>query len=65
MIGWLDLISPLKRSALFSRSFPDHLLCSVAASRPPLQTRGAGDQDSTSSSSCSFISLGLNFNPDR
>lgn len=45
--------------------FPDHLFCAVPASRPPLQSQQAGDQDSVASSSSSFASLGLTFSPDR
>ncbi|XP_070763386.1 spatacsin [Enoplosus armatus] len=45
--------------------YPDHLLCAVPPSRPPLRPQHPRDQDSLSSSNCSLAALGSTFSTDR
>ncbi|XP_059190874.1 spatacsin [Centropristis striata] len=45
--------------------YPDHLLCAVPPSRPPLLPQHPRDQDSLSSSNCSAATLGSTFSTDR
>ncbi|XP_069570605.1 spatacsin [Brachyistius frenatus] len=49
----------------YFRMHPDHLLCAVPQSRPPLQPQHPRDQDSLSSSNCSVAALRSSFSTDR
>lgn len=69
-LNWRNM-NRINRTSLSSvvylsyRTYPDHLLCSVPQSRPPLQPKHSQDQDSVSSSSCSLVALGSPFSYDR
>ncbi|XP_067348995.1 spatacsin isoform X2 [Channa argus] len=49
----------------YFRTFPDHLLCAVPPTRPPLHPQHPSDQDSLASSSCSAAVLRSAFSTDR
>ncbi|XP_026220471.1 spatacsin isoform X2 [Anabas testudineus] len=49
----------------YFRMCPDHLLCAVSATRPPLHPQHTREQDSLTSSSCSVATLGSTFSTDR
>ncbi|CAB1323585.1 unnamed protein product [Coregonus sp. 'balchen'] len=49
----------------YFRMYPEHLLCRVVPSRPPLRPQDPCDEDSLSSSTYSHTVLGTSFSTDR
>uniref|UniRef100_A0A8C7T222 SPG11 vesicle trafficking associated, spatacsin n=1 Tax=Oncorhynchus mykiss TaxID=8022 RepID=A0A8C7T222_ONCMY len=49
----------------YFRMYPEHLMCRVVPSRPPLRPQGPCDEDSLSSSIYSHTVLGTSFSTDR